>query len=848
MHDAVRVLFHEVAELPPTERRREYTRRRVSQTIRSEVESLLSFDETLSGHMDGVVGSAAEHMLLAGAPVEDGRCGPFRIVRLLGNGGMGAVYLAERADGELQQQVAIKFLRPDADAPMLRERFLRERQILASLNHPGIARLLDAGHSAGRPYLVMEYVDGTRIDQYAAGMDAREVVDLFLPVAEAVSHAHRNLIIHRDLKPSNILIDAGGRPKLLDFGIAKILDAPEETRTVDRMLTPEYASPEQLEGNAQTTSTDVYSLGAVLHKLLKERQAPRDLEAILRKATRQEPEARYVSVDAFVEDLRAYLEYRPVRARSGNTLYVARKFLRRYWIPAAAAFLAVAGLAGGLWMAERERAIAQRRFGQVRQLSNQLLELDGEIRSLPGSTRARNRIVSASLGYLERLAAEARPDGELALEIGAAYLKVARVQGVPTNANLGQFDEAGRSLLRAAQFVDPLAEDAGFAQRAKAMLTSAEIAHDSMILAESARQEERALELGRRASARLEAYLAMARTSRQDQATAARIFANLALAHSNLHQLDAASAYARRSVDLSRLASPGERQLSAALGVYANTARFAGDLDGALAAIRESRAIAEKLADPQHADLTLALCASLWREGLILGELHSVNMGRAREAAPLLTRAYEMAEALARKDAHDSSSRFYVSMAGRELGDILRDAEPARALAIYDHTRSRVAEIRDNSKARREEVWLLVGSAYALRRLGRPEQAGRRIDAAFALLRTLKTYPAAGVTPGDEADAALRALGDHYADTGRVAGAIGVYRELEAKIQASNPHPQTDLRHANQLSRLFAALAALHRRAGQTAEAEEMDRRRAALWRRWDRKLPGHPFVRRQFL
>src|SRR5262249_19884036 len=145
-------------------------------------------------------------------------------VQLLGNGGMGAVYLAERADGELEQRVAIKFLRIGADLPSFRGRFLRERQILASLNHAGIARLLDAGHSAGQPYLVMEYVDGTRIDQYVSGLDTREIIRLFLQVCEAVSHAHRNLIIHRDLKPSNILVDAAGQPKLLDFGIAKIMD------------------------------------------------------------------------------------------------------------------------------------------------------------------------------------------------------------------------------------------------------------------------------------------------------------------------------------------------------------------------------------------------------------------------------------------------------------------------------------------------------------------------------------------------------------------------------------------------------------------------------------------------
>jgi serine/threonine protein kinase len=182
---------------------------------------------------------------------------------------MGAVYLAERTDGELEQRVAIKVVRSHADLPAFQERFLRERRILASLNHPGIARLLDAGHTAdAQPYLVMEFIDGVAIDRYCSQLDLRDILKLFLAVCEAVSYAHRNLIVHRDLKPSNILVDSAGRPKLLDFGIARILDASEDVRTVTRILTPEYASPEQMRGEAHSTATDIYSLGAVLQKLL----------------------------------------------------------------------------------------------------------------------------------------------------------------------------------------------------------------------------------------------------------------------------------------------------------------------------------------------------------------------------------------------------------------------------------------------------------------------------------------------------------------------------------------------------------------------------------------------------
>src|SRR5580765_6030380 len=218
MSEDVRVLFRELAGLAAVDREHCYAREHVSTAVRHELESLLSFDSKSGPSITAMVRGAAEDFLLSSAPVaEERRCGAYRLIRLLGNGGMGAVYLAERADGEVEQQVAIKFLRAGQDLPSFRSRFLRGRQILASLNHPGISRLLDAGNSAGHPYLVMELVEGVPIDRHAAGLDERDVIELFIQVAEAVSYAHRNLIIHRDLKPSNILVDGAGRPKLLDF-------------------------------------------------------------------------------------------------------------------------------------------------------------------------------------------------------------------------------------------------------------------------------------------------------------------------------------------------------------------------------------------------------------------------------------------------------------------------------------------------------------------------------------------------------------------------------------------------------------------------------------------------------
>jgi tetratricopeptide (TPR) repeat protein len=265
-----------------------------------------------------------------------------------------------------------------------------------------------------------------------------------------------------------------------------------------------------------------------------------------------------------------------------------------------------------------------------------------------------------------------------------------------------------------------------------------------------------------------------------------------------------------------------------------------------LRAIRESRAIAQKLYDPDDADSTFRLIAAIWREGLILGELNNINLGRPQEATPLLQRAFDLAEALARRDRDDYNSRSYVSMAGRELGDVLRETDPVRALAVYDHTIRRLDEVRSNVKARREQVWSLVGSSYALRRLGRRAEARQRIDRALSTIRELDAGAFATVTLGEEEDVALRALADHYADTGQTGAAIRTYEDLRRKVQLSDPQPRTDLRHANGISRIYRDLGRLYLRAGLSAEARALEERRIELWQYWDRNLSNNAFVRRQ--
>jgi serine/threonine protein kinase/Tfp pilus assembly protein PilF len=366
--------------------------------LRAEVEALLARLSSAEGFLSSGPGSAAAAALIADAKADSAnaagrRIGPYRVVREVGRGGMSRVFLGERADGEFEQQVALKLLRPGLDSELDLERLRAERQILASLNHPHIARLLDGGVTDdGQPYLVLEYVEGRPIDRYCdeEKLGVAQRLGLFTTVAEATQYAHRNLVVHRDLKPSNILVAAGGTVKLLDFGLAKLLDPNERvgtrlTRTGQRWMTPEYAAPEQIRGEAATTLTDVYQLGAVLYELLtgrvpfagrdgslheleaavlhdepplpsgtdpSRRELRGDLDAIVMKALRKEPERRYASAATMIDDIERYRSGRPVLAQPDSKAYRARKFVGRHRAGVAMA-LAIPVLLAGAGIRER---------------------------------------------------------------------------------------------------------------------------------------------------------------------------------------------------------------------------------------------------------------------------------------------------------------------------------------------------------------------------------------------------------------------------------------------------------------------------------------------------------------
>jgi len=509
----IKALFEATVDLPAAAREPLMAAAALAPDALAELRSLLAHhDEATGGAVfmaENAATALAEAPALAAAAGQ--RLGAWEIVRAIGAGGMGEVFEVRRADGRYEGRAAVKLLKRGMDSAAVLQRFAQERQALARLSHPHIARLLDAGASDdGLPYFVLEYVNGRPLDEAARPLSLGQRLHLFLQLADAVAHAHRNLLVHRDLKPGNVLVDGDGQIKLLDFGIAKALDPLEgsdghTTIGGQRPYTPNYASPEQVRGEPVSTATDIYSLGVLLYQMLtgtrptgrnattpqeaarsvledeptrpsqlsaREAVDPQwintrktlegDLDNILLKALEKTPERRYASVDALAADINAYLQGRPVSARPASAAYVLGKFLRRNrWavLPLALggaglmlglaaalvrgqalAALGAIGLASGLLLAVvqmRKATLAQQRaethVQQLRQLGRELVvEYGDAITYVPGGREHKARLLSSTLGYLQRLQAQQGvADAGLQAEMGMMHARLAhlRVEG-----------------------------------------------------------------------------------------------------------------------------------------------------------------------------------------------------------------------------------------------------------------------------------------------------------------------------------------------------------------------------------------------------------------------------------
>jgi serine/threonine protein kinase len=459
-YEKIKKVFAGALEIPLESRAEFLDKNCPNAEIRREVDSLLAAHQEADNFLNDV--SAVEviqNTYQQSSSLLGQKIGKYRIEREIGRGGMGIVFLATRED--FRQQVALKIIKRGMDSEAIIERFAREREILASLNHPFIARLLDGGTTDdGLPFFVMEYVEGETVDEYCRRKNLSENarLELFRKICAAVQFAHQKLIVHRDLKPSNILVTEDGTPKLLDFGIAKLLTSEAmETQTQQRVLTPAYASPEQMRGEIVGTTSDVYSLGLILSKMLgvsdsksqisdsskpnqnlrtnkqqtktKSQNLNNDLSNIIKMSLREDATRRYGSCEAFSEDIRRYLEGLPISARKDSRFYRASKFIKRNRAAVAVFALFILSLLGGLaataweWrIAKRERAVAEERFEALRKSSSSMIgEINGALMDLPSSAPARKLLLERAMEQLDILAASSENNPQLQNDLGDAY-------------------------------------------------------------------------------------------------------------------------------------------------------------------------------------------------------------------------------------------------------------------------------------------------------------------------------------------------------------------------------------------------------------------------------------------
>ena len=782
-------------------------------------------------------------------PAPESRLGPYEILRELGVGGMGSVYLARRT-GDFELIAAIKVLQPGLDTAFFLERFAQERQILATLDHPNIARILDGGRTDdGRPYFVLEYVEGVPLDIYCAKLTIPQRLALFRQVCAAVHYAHQHLIIHRDLKPTNVLVTADGVPKLLDFGIAKLLtedtSAPR-TRADLRLMTPEYASPEQVRAGRLSTASDVYALGVMLYQLLTDKlpyefaehtyaeydrlicQTPprppsahrpmaADLEQIVLMALRKEPERRYASAEQFSEDVRRYLEGLPVAAQPDSFQYRATKFLTRNKLPvAAAALLALtmaAGLATTLWQAR----IAERRFNDVRKLATSFIfEFHDAIENLPGSTPARQLVVKRGLEYLDKLAAEAESDARLQTEVADAYVRIGNVLGNPGSANLGDSAGAMRAYERAAAIYERVAE------RTKAPRAWTDLA-DSLekrgdLLAAQGKTTE-AIALFRKALAMSKAQAGSA--DLEVQASIARGFVKLGDAQSGIGQTNESLQSYTESLALYKVLAekkPDTVRLQLSLaGAYDRVATAEAALnqtERSLKTYAESLRIRREVLarEPRNATYQRALAVNQ----LIVGDVQ-YQAGKIVEALTSYQAAITVLEPLAAADPANVRAQYDLAAAVDRRGDAERSlGQPNVALASYEQglEMAKRTAARDLTNARYQQSLAVsynkVGEMQ--KELGQDTRAVESYQAAFEIRQRLAKTDTASVELKHDLVLSYQNLCGVQSKLGQHEAAIRNCREAIALAQAVVDADRGNYSYETTLSATYMALGYAERR------------------------------------
>ena len=897
-------LFNATLDLPPAERA-SFVARSCGDDLelRAELESLLTHDADLE--LGSVIAKVVESA--GGKPAGDSglRLGDYELIREIGRGGMGSVYLALHTAEGFRREVAIKLVRRGMDSDFLLDRFRKERQILANLSHPNIAHVFDGGSTRdGRPYFVMEYIEGQRLVEYcrAQRLSIEARVDLFCIVCSAVQHAHRNLVVHRDLKPGNILVTKDGVPKLLDFGIAKLLaeDTPAEdlTRTLTsfRLMTLDYASPEQVRGQAITTATDVYQLGAVLFELLTERRPFRfeglspaeigvaicetgvplassvvdyaarrkqlagDLDNIVRTAMRTEPARRYGSVEQLAEDLRRYRQGLPVLARKDTFGYRAGKWVRRHKLAVLSAVLVAASLVGGIIATTlqararaREAQRAQQRFDEVRKLASRFLfDFDREIVTIPGTTKAREMIVSTAQEYLGSLARESNNDPGLLNDLGTSYEKVGDTLGMPGLASLGRPKDALKSYQKALEMhrkameLDP--KNRTYARDMSRCLMRVSFVEKEVDASAGRHSLEEALRL-------IDPVI----RSGTAEAIDFRLAANGNTYLSSIEQGDAngpdALRYGRLGVDYMRRALAlqndyrTKKDLARVIEGVGRVTVMAGQLDSAFKTMEEAREIRVKLAgeNPKDFENQRGLMANYSVQAELAGGPESPNRGDRTAAMEFAKEGVKVGEELVAGDPNNvPMRRDYCYILG-QMGTLEADSDPLHAAILFRRSMAIADQLPESFSPGREIARAITRRSLGafLRRLGERKESRALLSESGEIIRKLsQAQPAPPGVPRLYSVSEL-ALGEALMAWKDMAGADQALHEAVNVLDPQAPKARTSLPQALELSTAYQGLERWLAASGRNEEAAELRRKRRELWEGWFQAAPS-PFVRNQ--
>jgi tetratricopeptide (TPR) repeat protein len=844
--------------------------------LRREVEALLAFDARDEEYFDTTVRGTADMLVRRETESLVGQhLGPYRVTGAIGRGGMSVVYGAVRDDKEYEKQVAIKVVKRGMDSEFVLQRFRQERQILARLEHPFIARLLDGGRTpTGLPYFVMENVEGEPITDYceARGLTLRERLALVRSVCAAVQYAHQNLVVHGDLKPGNILIAHDGTPRLLDFGLAKLINTDETTYPPParfmRMLTPNYASPEQVRGETVTTATDVYSLGAVLYEMLARQSVHQldaqshrsieqavcetevtppshaadplpglrgDLDAIVLKALRKPPEERYVSAEQLSQDIRHYLEKYPVDARRKTLPYVFGLFARRNILWIGAAGIVLASLVTGLVVAgvqkhraEYQAQRAERQFQQVRKLANTVLfELDNKIRALPGSIEAREFLIQTGLDYLDALARESVGQPDLQLELARAYELVGRLQSDSLMPNLGNPPAAMDSFRKGRAILEQITDKD--AANPRVLWTRAAVATrigelSSVPQAFESFQESLAL-MARIEPSQLEGG--------QYNTLMNRLYQGLG------------DAYLRAGDPKGALESFRRAKGPATELRMGNAYVAAGDLTGAYHLWTEFLDSAERRIASGSDSLFNGLIVRL---GVARGHIAMANLGnpwgmRLLEPAEALEhqrKAFNLGRALVRQEPRNAAANEVLAASHGVRGAILRDSDSVASVEEFRAAIEIVGKLLEsspgNTQYRRELADYETQISYPLSRLGKRQQA----------LESLHKAQAEESRLGEQTVLTWNETGDLLSDQGDRQGALQAYRsarDAAEKAVAATPRLMPARRD---LAECYERLGRFYASSDDCGTAGEWYRKALQVWKEWTAYGVASPYNARE--